>query len=92
MQGAGCRGSMWHETRHRKEDALVGFRRGGRFARCRICHPGGNPGANPKSVSHRCHPILVACVWQLTNETINLPLGCLQDGYENIIKLKPFWQ
>ena len=40
-------------------------------------HPGGNPGANLKSISHRCHPILVAFVWQLTKETINLPLGCL---------------
>ena len=38
-------------------------------------HPGGNPGANLKSTSHRCHPILVAFVWQLTKETINLPLG-----------------
>jgi len=25
-------------------------------------HPGGNPGANLKSISHRCHPILVAFV------------------------------
>ena len=23
-----------------------------------VSHPGGNPGANPKSISHRCHPIL----------------------------------
>ena len=38
-------------------------------------HPGGNPGANRKSISHRCHPILVAFVWELTKETINLPLG-----------------
>ena len=42
--------------------------------------PGGNPGANLKSISHRCHPILVACVWELTNATIELPLGCLQGG------------
>ena len=28
--------------------------------RCPECHPGGNPGANLKSISHRCHPILVA--------------------------------
>ena len=27
-----------------------------------IHHPGGNPGANLKSISHRCHPILVAFV------------------------------
>ena len=43
-------------------------------------HPGGNPGANLKSISHRCHPILVAFVWELTKETIYLPLGCLQGG------------
>ena len=33
-------------------------------------HPGGNPGANLKSISYRCHPILVAFVWELTKETI----------------------
>ena len=27
---------------------------------------GGNPGANLRSISHRCHPILVAFVWELT--------------------------
>jgi len=43
-------------------------------------HPGGNPGANLKSISHRCHPILVAFVLELTNETIYLPLGFLQGG------------
>ena len=29
-------------------------------------HPGGNPEANLKSISHRCHPILVVFVWVLT--------------------------
>ena len=43
-------------------------------------HPGGNLGANLKSISHRCHPILVAFVWELTKETVHLPLGCLQGG------------
>ena len=38
--------------------------------------PGGNPGANVKSISHICHPILVAFVWVMTKETTNLPLGC----------------
>ena len=38
-------------------------------------HPGGNPVANLKSISHRCHPVLVAFVWELTKETIELPLG-----------------
>ena len=35
-----------------------------------------------KSISHRCHPILVAIVWRLTKETIDLPLGCLQGDVE----------
>jgi len=43
-------------------------------------HPGGNPGANLKSISHRCHPILGAFVWELTKETIELPVSCLQGG------------
>ena len=47
-----------------------------------VSHPGGNPGANLKSMSHRCHPILVAFVWESIKDTINLPLGCLQGGCE----------
>ena len=43
-------------------------------------HPGGNPGANLKSISHRCHLFEVAFVWELTKETIDFPLGCLQGG------------
>ena len=43
-------------------------------------HPGGNPGANLKSISHRCPLILVAFVWELTKEIIILTLGCLQGG------------
>ena len=43
-------------------------------------HPDGIPEANLKSIYHRCHPILVAFVWELTEETIDLPLGCLQGG------------
>ena len=43
-------------------------------------HPGGNPEANLKSISHRCHPILVAFVRDLTKENIIWPLGCLQGG------------
>ena len=43
-------------------------------------HPGGNPGANLKSISHRCHLCEVAFVWALTTETIVLPRGCLQGG------------
>ena len=45
-----------------------------------VTHPGGNPGANLKSISHRCYLLKVAFVWELTEETIVLPLGCLQGG------------
>ena len=45
-----------------------------------LSHPGGNLGLNLESISHRCHPILVAFAWQVTKETINLPLECLQGG------------
>ena len=47
--------------------------------------PGGNPGANLKSISHRCCLREVAFEWELTKETIHLPLGCLQgDGYRRV--------
>ena len=49
-----------------------------------VGHPGGNPGANLKSISHRCHTILVASSRELTKETINMPLGCLQDRWLDI--------
>ena len=48
-----------------------------------VFHPGGNPGANLKSISHRCYLFEVAFVWGLTKETIDLPLGCLQGGRRN---------
>jgi len=40
-------------------------------------HPGGNPGENLKSISHRCYLREVAFEWELT---LYLPLGCLQGG------------
>ena len=43
-------------------------------------HPGGNPGANLESISHRSYLQEVAFEWVLTAETIYLPLGCLQGG------------
>jgi len=52
-----------------------------------VCHPGGNPVANIKSISHRCHPILVAFVWELTEETIDLHMGCLQGGMRSLIRV-----
>ena len=33
-----------------------------------------------KSVSHRCYIFEVAFVWEVTEETIHLPMGCLQGG------------
>ena len=50
------------------------------FATRLFPHPGGNPGANRKSIFYRCHLFEVAFVWDLTNETIHLPMGCLQGG------------
>ena len=35
---------------------------------------------NLKSIAHRCHPTLVAFVWELTKDIIDLPLDCLQVG------------
>jgi len=46
-----------------------------------LCHPGVELRANLKSISHRCHLFEVAFVWELTKETIHLPLGCLQGGF-----------
>ena len=43
-------------------------------------HPAGNSGANLKSISYRCYLREVASEWELTRETIYLPLGCLQGG------------
>jgi len=45
-----------------------------------MIHPAGNPGANLESISHRCCLFEIAFVWELTKETIVLPLGCLQGG------------
>ena len=36
--------------------------------------------ANLRSISHRCRLFEVAFVWELTKETIHLPMGCLQGG------------
>ena len=42
-----------------------------------LLHPGGNPGENLKSISHRCYVREVASQLELTTETY-LPLDCLQ--------------
>ena len=36
-----------------------------------------------ESISHRCYLFEVAFVWELTKETISLPLGCLQGGLQS---------
>ena len=43
-------------------------------------HPGIELRANLKSISNRCHIFEVVFAWELTKETIHLPLGCLQGG------------
>jgi len=45
-----------------------------------VSHPGVEWRANLKSISHRCYFFEVAFVWELTKETIVLPLGCLHGG------------
>ena len=42
--------------------------------------PGCNPGVHLKSISHRCYLREEAFEWELTKETIYLPLGCFQGG------------
>ena len=37
-------------------------------------------GANIRSISHRCYLREVSSEWELTKETVYLPLGCLQGG------------
>jgi len=73
------RKQKWADENEGEEDDLLNHDHGAPPFRARI-HPGGNPGANLKSISHRCHPILVAFASELTQETIHLPLGCLQGG------------
>jgi len=46
----------------------------------KVSHPGVELRANLKSISHRCYLFEVEFVWELTKETIHLPLGCLQGG------------
>ena len=45
-----------------------------------LIHPGFEMRANRKSISHRCYLFEVAFVWELTKETVHLPLGCHQVG------------
>ena len=53
---------------------------------CVTFHPGDNPGANPKSISQRCPSILVEFAWELTKESIKLPLGCLQGIFQSFFR------
>jgi len=47
--------------------------------------------ANLKSISHRCHLFEVAFVWELTKETIHLPLGCLKGGEAELGNRAGLW-
>ena len=42
--------------------------------------PGVELRAHLKSISNSCHFFEVLFVWELTQETVHLPLGCLQGG------------
>ena len=62
-----------------------------------ICHvssstarPGGNPEANLEAISHRCYLREVAFEWELTKETICLPLGCLRGSMRDYRALGHF--
>ena len=43
-------------------------------------HPGVELRANLKSISHKCHLFEVSFIWELTKDTVHLPLGCLKGG------------
>ena len=47
---------------------------------------GGKPEANLKSVSHICCLREVAFEWELTQETIYLPQGCLQGEMRTVVR------
>ena len=44
------------------------------------CHPGVDLRKNLRPISHRSHLFEVAFVWELTEEAIYMPLGCLHGG------------
>ena len=56
---------------------LPPFENGPFSLKVHLSHPGGNPGANFKSTSHRCHLFEVAFSWGLMGKNIYVPLGCL---------------
>jgi len=55
--------------------------RGERFSMNEVPHPGVELRANLESIFRRRFLFEEAFVWQLTKETIHLPLGCLQGGF-----------
>ena len=52
-------------------------------------HSGDNPGENVKSISNKFYLRELAFEWELTEETIYLPLGCFQGGYPES-RLSPY--
>ena len=49
--------------------------------------PGVELRANLKTICHKCHLFEVAFVWELTERTNHLPLGCLQGSLWDEIPL-----
>ena len=62
-----------------------------KFNKDSLPHLGGNPGANLKSISHRCYPILIAFVCELTTETIEMPLDFIRTSIHDEYDLMLFW-
>ena len=66
--------------------AITGFTFGvkadlcSRLHRDLALHSEDDPGEILKSIALRCYFLAVAFVWELTEETMNWPLGCLQGG------------
>ena len=75
--------------------AALAHRRGRGGRPCRPqqsqSHPGGNPGANIKSISHRCHLFEVAFDWELTKKLSFCPWVASRAGIEEPL-LIPTWK
>jgi len=82
LQAQGPSG-ICNESKEEEKDTQV------HVLRCRANHPRVELRANLKPISHRCYLFEVAFVWEVTKETIHLPLGCLQGGLQQICQSRP---
>jgi len=73
------RAQTWRRGVPRRETRPYTLRREPARFRSTI-RPGGNPGANLKSISHRCYLREVAFEWESTKTSIHLLLACPQGG------------